>query len=122
MTFVKAHQRNVLGRNPLQFDLLGNSTNIAPAIFGETFEPAQDGARLSSQQACVADLMSDGQWRTLPKIAKDLTKHYNLRAAETSISARLRDMRRGGWKIERQRTAPNSGLWAYRAMKDEAAA
>jgi hypothetical protein len=93
-----------------------------PAIFGESFSPEQDGARLSGQRACVAHLMSDGQWRTLPKIARDLVKQYSLRASETSISARLRDMRRGGWKIERQRTAPASGLWSYRAIKEEAAA
>ena len=124
MTFVKAHQRNI------QSNLSDSSLSLfAPALsseqggfFGETFAPEQDGPRLSGQRACVAHLMSDGSWRTLPRIAKELIKFYNLRASETSISARLRDMRRAGWKIERQRTAPNSGLWVYRAVKEEAAA
>ncbi len=128
MTTVRAHMRNTsghaaLGRNPLQADLLGGLDRFAPAIFGETFEPEHDGERLTSQQKRVDALMADGQWRTLPKIIADLRKLYpGTHYGEASISARLRDMRRVGWKIERTRTAPTSGLFLYRAVKLEAEA
>jgi hypothetical protein len=123
MTTVRAHIRNAshtaaLGRNPLQADLLGGLNNFAPAIFGDTFEPEVDGERLTSQQKRVDALMADGQWRTLPKIIADLRKLYpGTHYGEASISARLRDMRRVGWKIERVRSNPTSGLYLYRAVK-----
>jgi hypothetical protein len=111
-------KRIALARNPLQENLLGGMIDEIPAIFGKTFEPEHDGPRLTSQQKRVEALMGDGGWRTLPAIVAEMKKLYRVQCGEASVSARLRDMRRGGWVIERQRTAPNSGLWAYRATND----
>jgi len=89
----------------------------SPAVLGSTLDPVKDLPRLASQQKRVEALMSDGEWRTLPAIVKELRRRHGITCGEAAISARLRDMRRGGWVIERQRTSPRSGLWSYRAVK-----
>jgi hypothetical protein len=62
--------------------------------------------------------MADGFWRTLPNICTELRRrHPGSKHGEASISARLRDMRRRGWTVERERTRPGSGLYQYRAIK-----
>ena len=113
--------RTALANNPLQHDLLGGLGSACPAIFGQSFEPEHDGPRLTSQQKRVESLMADGQFRTLPGIVKEIKRLHGVLCGEASISARLRDMRHTGWRIERSRTAPNSGLFAYRAVKEAVA-
>ncbi|MGA7887634.1 MAG: hypothetical protein WCA44_18010 [Acidobacteriaceae bacterium] len=97
--------------------------DLEAAKHGSTLDPVQDLPRLQSQQKRVEALMADGQWRTLAKIVKEMQRRHGVFCGEAAISARLRDMRRGGWTIERQRVTPKSGLWMYRAaVKAEAAA
>jgi hypothetical protein len=109
-----------LGRNPLQVDLIPNP-NESTALFNGPASPATDGQGLTSQLQRVEAVMADGYWRTISNIAAELRRrHAGCRYAETSISARLRDMRRRGWTIERERTRPGSGLFQYRAVKSEA--
>ena len=68
-----------------------------------------DGDRLGRQLVTVRDLMTDGQWRTLREIS-DATK-----APEASVSARLRELRGLGSKVERRRRGdPRRGLHEYR--------
>ena len=111
-----AHIYTALGGNPLQSSLL--NPHETPQFFGETFSPAQDGPRLTSQQNQVEAVMADGFWRTLPNICSELRRRQpGSKHGEASISARLRDMRRRGWKVERERTRPGSGLFQYRAVK-----
>ena len=111
-----AHSRSALGGNPLEGNLFNPSET--PQFFGDTFSPAQDGERLTTQQAQVEAVMADGFWRTLPNICTELRRrHPGSKHGEASISARLRDMRRRGWKVERERTRPGSGLYQYRAVK-----
>jgi hypothetical protein len=88
-----------------------------PPVLGETFEKRADGERLKSQQRRVEELMQDGEWRTLHEIAVALRKQFGGHFPEASISARLRDMRRAGYTVERERKGPNAGLWKYRAVK-----
>jgi hypothetical protein len=115
-----AHGRSTLGFNPLHGSLF--NPNETPQLFGEAISPAQDGERLTSQQTQVDAVMADGFWRTLPNICTELRRrHPGSKHGEASISARLRDMRRRGWKVERERTRPGSGLYQYRAVKVEAA-
>jgi hypothetical protein len=115
------HTRTALGHNPLQSDLLPNLAD-APAFFGESFSQEPDGKRLTSQLQSVEAVMADGYWRTLPNISTELRRRYpGSRYAETSISARLRDMRRRGWQVEHERIRPRSGLYQYRARKLEVA-
>jgi hypothetical protein len=76
---------------------------------GETYDPALDQPRLSSQLWKVWALMSDGQWRTLRMIA------IVVEGSEAGVSARLRDLRKrrfGHYLVERRRVA--GGLWEYR--------
>ncbi len=76
---------------------------------GETYEPERDLVRLNKQCGSVFDLMQDGRWRTLKQISEAC------QAPETSVSARLRDLRKtkfGMWNVERRRVS--QGLHEYR--------
>ena len=95
---------------------------VQPPILGKTFDREVDGERLSSQQRRVEELMLDGEWRTLPEIAVALRKLYKHQFPEASISARLRDLRRAGYTVERRRKGTARGLWEYRAVKAEVTA
>ncbi|HZP03437.1 MAG TPA: hypothetical protein VFB43_00960 [Terracidiphilus sp.] len=76
-----------------------------------------DTERLAGQYDRVKSLMVDGLWHTLPELSKELKRRFGQLYSETSISARIRDMRKRGWGIECQRTKKNSGLFQYRAAK-----
>lgn len=80
---------------------------------GETYDPALDRDRLGRQSLRVQSLMADGAWRTLAEIST-LTGD-----PEASVSARLRDLRRAGWTVDRRRVGdPKAGLWQYRASRE----
>ena len=76
---------------------------------GATFDKQRDGKRLAKQQRTVRDVMLDGEWRTLGLIAQ-ITG-----APEASVSARLRDLRKHGYLVERKYVA--RGLHQYRVIK-----
>jgi biotin operon repressor len=82
---------------------------------GSTFVPERDGARLSSQLAKVKDLMLDGEWRSLETIA-ELTG-----SPEASVSARLRDLRRMGYVVERRFINKGLHLYAVRLPPEDPA-
>lgn len=67
-----------------------------------------------TQLARVRALMEDGQWRTLRQIAEAVFP-----ASEAGVSARLRDLRKDGLKVERERVAPGRSLWRYRVLRRE---
>ncbi len=78
---------------------------------GETFDRRLDGKRLCGQQKAVYELMKDGRWRTLGRIAEQVGK------SEAGISARLRDLRKpqfGSYQVDRRRVS--NGLWEYRLV------
>lgn len=76
---------------------------------GSTYDAGLDGERLNAQQRRVWRLMRDGRWRTLREISDET------RDPEASVSARLRDFRKLGWTVDRQRRGePGRGLWEYR--------
>lgn len=84
---------------------------------GDTYKHERDGERMSSQYERVFNAMKDGRWRTLWEIQTDTGDSI------TSISARLRDMRKdrfGGHKVERAYMA--GGIWEYRLLVAEEAA
>jgi hypothetical protein len=76
---------------------------------GETYDPVLDGKRLGRQLLSVEQTMSDGRWRSLKDIA------WITKSPEASVSARLRDLRRMGWVVQKRRLTP--GTWIYRAEK-----
>ena len=50
----------------------------------------------------ILRLMSQGTWWSLWRLKAEMMHMHNVYAAETAISARLRELRRDGWKIERR--------------------
>lgn len=71
-----------------------------------------DRPRLVGQMLRVAELMADGEWRTLATISALCG------ASECAASARLRDARNiHGWTVERRPVTGRPGLWEYRATK-----
>lgn len=94
-----------------QPDLFAPRPQIDPkrAFGGKTYEPSRDYARLTGQLARVFDIMRDGQWRTLPEIAREV------QGSQPAVSARLRDLRKdkyGGHEVERKHQG--GGLYIYR--------
>jgi len=82
--------------------------------------PAQAKPRLTAQLARVESLMLDGRARSLSQISAALRKLYpQTRFPEASVSARLRDLRRKGYKVAREDRG--EGLSLYRLEKAEAA-
>ena len=82
-------------------------------IDGSTYSPTLDGLRLATQLSRVKRLMSDGQWRTLAEIARQVG------GSEAGVSARLRDLRKPGCGyqvVERRRVERANGLWEYRVV------
>jgi hypothetical protein len=76
---------------------------------GQTYNPAEDHARLTSQLNKVFDCMKDGQWHTIPELAQYAG------GSEAAVSARIRDFRKqrfGGHTVERERV--KKGLYRYK--------
>lgn len=79
---------------------------------GKTYSPDADQRRLSGQQDAVTRYMLAHDWVTLAELREAIG------ASETSVSARLRDMRKprfGGYKVDRRRT--DGGLHEYRVTR-----
>lgn len=90
-------------------DLFSYTPPPSVAFDGATYDAGQDYKRLRGQLERVFNLMQDNQWRTLSQIADETG------GSEASISARLRDLRKGqygGHQIERERL--DGGLFRYR--------
>ncbi len=75
---------------------------------GLTFEIGRDGERLHRQLTSVYLLMADGMWRSLDMIWNTL----GMREPQASISARLRDLRKIGFTVQRKYLC--KGVWVYR--------
>ncbi len=108
--------RAALGRNPMQHTLLDGA---AMPIFGE---PVADAhlPHIAGQQTQVESILADGYWHTIPSLQKELRRRFGVLYAETSISARLRAMRKRGFTVTHERTRAGSNLYQYRAVKAEA--
>lgn len=71
----------------------------------------KDVPRLGDQLAAVRDYTLSQIWVTLFQI------HKALGIPEASASARLRDLRRLGYTVERRRVKDGNGLHKYRVQK-----
>lgn len=79
---------------------------------GDTYDHRYDRVRLNRQLTKVYLVVSDGEWRTLGRIAEESSQ------PEASVSARLRDLRKkrfGNHTVERRRLG-DTGLWQYRFL------
>lgn len=81
---------------------------------GATYSHAFDYDRLNRQQRAVYDVVKDGAWRTLAHIAAAAG------APEASASARLRDFRKMGLTVDRERDTETPGLFWYRVRLENA--
>lgn len=84
---------------------------------GDVPESQAEHAKETGQRAHVAAIMADGRWHTLPGLVKELRQRFGVLYAETSISARLRELRKRGWEVTHMRTRPGSNLYQYKAEK-----
>ena len=78
---------------------------------GDTYEPALDGPRLTTQFRRVFAFMSDQRWHTLAELALAVA------GSEAAVSARLRDLRKprfGGYLVNRRRL--ENGLHEYQLI------
>lgn len=78
---------------------------------GKTYSWQLDGVRLAGQKQRVFDLMRDGRYRTLARIAEVVG------GSEAGVSARLRDLRKpqfGAFDVQKRRVA--GGIWEYRLI------
>lgn len=82
---------------------------------GPTFDKERDSRRLGAQLSRVKDVMIDGEWRTLQRIAE-----LAYPASESSVSARLRDLRKprfGGYVVNRRHVA--AGIFEYQVQSKD---
>lgn len=76
---------------------------------GATYAPIVDGKPLAAQTQAVYRVMANGRWCTLAELA------FATSAPESSVSARLRDLRKpkwGGHNVQRRRRGPGR-QWEY---------
>ena len=86
---------------------------------GSTYDPARDGKRLSAQQQAVLDVMSSGDWFTIPQVAEAIGAPPE---SLNAIGARIRDIRKiYNRKDAVERRHVSGGLWEYRAHIEVAA-
>jgi DNA-binding Lrp family transcriptional regulator len=88
---------------------------------GVTYDPKQDAQRLGTALDRVVEYMADGEWRTLPQIARACG------CSEAGASARLRDLRKpqiaaryGVRAVHSKRKFHGAGLWHYCVEKERA--
>lgn len=79
---------------------------------GATYSHEFDYQRLNGQQRDVWEVVKDGKWRTLRQIADEAA------APESSTSARLRDFRKMGLTLDRERDPKARGLFWYRLTQN----
>lgn len=85
-----------------------------PDFDGKTYNPNLDRVRLGRQMSGVLRAMNDGGWWTLAHLAEIAG------GSEAGISARVRDLRKMGHTVERERVAGANGLWRYRLVREVA--
>lgn len=73
---------------------------------GATYDEARDGPRLNAQCNRVYLVMRTGAWHTLASLS------IATGDPQASVSARLRDLRKHGYVVEREYV--QRGLWRYR--------
>ena len=86
---------------------------------GPTYDPKHDRVRLTNQHQKVKNLMLDGQWRTIERVAALVD------APASSVSAQIRNMRKkqfGGYVVNRRVSGDRSrGLYEYQVAGESSA-
>uniref|UniRef100_A0A6M3Y2H6 Uncharacterized protein n=2 Tax=viral metagenome TaxID=1070528 RepID=A0A6M3Y2H6_9ZZZZ len=66
-------------------------------------EPKPTSVLLGLQRIMAEYQGHDGGWWTLWGLQEALYRRFGLQSSEAAISARIRDLRKQGWKVERRR-------------------
>jgi hypothetical protein len=93
------------------------SHKLLPLFDSPSYSKNLDEKRLTGLAEAVYNLMSDGEWRTVPEIKQAVN-----RGSETGISATLRGFRKWLGKdgvISRRRGEPKDGVWEYKINQNE---
>lgn len=100
----------------MQSALIPMESHEPVALFGEVTK-VQDVPQITGQRAQVKTILSDGKWHTIPGLVTECRRRYGCRYMETSVSMRVRELRKRGFRVECERTKPESNLYQYRATK-----
>lgn len=73
-----------------------------------------DKQRINTQLWRVRLIMADGQWRALYEICHECRDRFEKWDSEAAISARLRDLRKYGYSVERRIRKGTKNLREYR--------
>lgn len=90
-----------------------------PEFDGETAAP-EDAPRLTGQLEVVLEAIQGEEWWTLDELQAYVETRLGRRVTQTSVSARLRDLRKkkfGGHTVERRNEG--GGLFRYRLGRGE---
>jgi hypothetical protein len=82
--------------------------NTQPSLFDERAAPT-----VGTLNAIVLEIMADGRWRTPWEICDIILLAYQIKISDSSLTARLRDLRKGkygNYDVEKQ---PRAGSRAY---------
>lgn len=80
---------------------------------GADYKPERDQVRLTTQMDKVLAVCKDGEWRTIPNLAKELNARFSgAHFPENSVQAQLRNLRKVGQVVERRHV--RDGLYEYR--------
>ena len=82
---------------------------------GYTYDESRDESALASQLDAVRNAMMNGQWWTYKQLREHLQRHHQINATDTSLSARIRDLRKirfGGYKVQSRHKTRRE--WEYR--------
>src|ERR1700730_4649554 len=104
---------------------IGGAPMKTEKIFGGAgYDPQFDRARLKMQVERIRSYMLLAGWKTLREIKTDLERTYApAMFPESSISAQLRNLKKLGYSLLKQRRAgihgPGAGIWSYRLLPPE---
>jgi len=111
---VASYERFLDGLEAAHADLAAAECAVVLACDGETLED-EDQPRLAGLLELVLEALRNRDWWTLRGLTEYVERRSERRASETSVSARLRDLRKrkfGGYVIERKNEG--GGLFQYR--------
>ena len=95
-----------------------------PHFDGAHYDPKLDHARLTKQMVAVAEVMSDGVWRTIQELAPLVFAKTGIHYAHTGLDSCLRNFRKprygGHIKITRRRDRAERGIFEHKLTLVEA--
>jgi hypothetical protein len=84
----------------------------------ELFEAKKDTSTPKTLTAMVLKIMSDGKWRLPWEISNIILRDYSVRISDSSLTARLRELRsvKHGRHTVEKRSVDNSNAYEYRVV------